>query len=136
MTTDTFADFLAKQEFDRAETRRLSTAVETLSRDVAAIHASRHATQENLATVIDEMRIEHGSLEVQVSKLVESMRELVIAMEGSYGSKGIVSRIESVELRTAALETMVNEGAGMRRLLGWGAAIVGAVVAVKALFAK
>jgi hypothetical protein len=136
MTTDTFADFLAKQEFDRAETRRLSTAVETLSRDVAAIHASRHATQENLATVIDEMRIEHGSLEVQVSKLVESMRELVIAMEGSYGSKGIVSRIESVELRTAALETMVNEGAGMRRLLGWGAAIVGTAVAVKALFAK
>ena len=64
------------------------------------------------------------------------MRELVIAMEGSYGSTGLVARVADAEKRIGVCEKLVTEGQGMRRLLGWGAAIVAAAVALKALFFK
>ena len=158
MTTDSFAEFLAKQEFDRAETKRLGAAIAELQRDVVGIHETRHATQQKLAEVVGEIRVEHGTLEKQVSELVVSMQELVLVMKGSYGGQGLVSRVSSLEVavstmskvrddvcsahiaevdaRIEKLETLVTEAQGMQRLIKWGAALIASAVAIKAFFVK
>jgi chromosome segregation ATPase len=131
MSTSEFEVVMQQQNFDRAETKRLSEAITKLSDDVASIHRSRHSAQENLARVVNEMRMDHNTLEQQVASLTSSIQKLVLSMEGAYGSHGIVAQIEQLNTRVKSVEDTRLEGQGMSRLLGWAAAGLSVFAVIK-----
>jgi predicted translin family RNA/ssDNA-binding protein len=131
MKTAEFEEVMQRQDFDRAETKRLSEAIARLSEDVATIHSSRHSAQENLARVVNEMRLDHNTLEKQVASLTNSIQELVIAMKGAYGGQGMVAQLEKLAIRIESMEATRHEGQGMTRLLGWAAAGLSVFAVIK-----
>lgn len=143
MTTEDFIQFCEQQRTrnsaDREEHESLSGMIKRLAQDVASIHDSRHATQENLAKVVNDMRLDHMTLEDQVASLAASIQSLVIALQGAYGGAGLVSQVAGLKSEIADLRldyaAMCNEGKGMKRLLGWGAALIGVAAAAAGVLA-
>lgn len=154
-----FAELLEQSERDRSEIQRLTTAVDLLTKEVSQIHASRNANQESIASAISGMREDHSNLEEQVSKLVVSMRELVIALSGNMGSVGLIGRMEALEdrveeagksaacaahkadlaeltKRVVVQEDALKEVKGMGRLLGWGGGLITLAAIIKSFFTK
>lgn len=137
MTTDEFIAFCKTQQAHDAEARSdMNRKIERLADDVASIHSSRHAAQENLANVVNEMRIEHNTLEKQVASLVVAMQELVIAMKGSYGGQGLVAQVNALAAKIESMDTAHKEARGMSRLIGWGGGLLGAAAAIKGFLVK
>ena len=137
MTTEDFIQFCEQQKSrnsaDREEHESLSGLVKKLAQDVASIHDSRHATQENLAKVVNDMRLDHMTLEDQVASLAASIQSLVIALQGAYGGAGLITQVAGLKSELADIkldfESIRSEGKGMARLIGWGAAAIGVAAA-------
>lgn len=137
MTTEAFIEFCQQQQRRHdAEQDKLTRQVARLSEDVASIHASRHAAQENLAQVVNEMRLDHNTLEKQVASLTNSIQELVIAMKGAYGGQGLVAQVNALATRVGEIEAARDEGKGMARLIGWGGGLLGAAAAIKSFLVE
>ncbi len=105
MATSDFLQFCrGHAEQLRAEKKELEARVQKLADDIAAIREARHAAQASIANVVDEMRVEHHTLEQQVGTLAKSISELVTALQGAYGSVGLVQQITALNGDVAALK--------------------------------
>lgn len=94
MTTEEFVSFCKEQQRE----------IDALRLDLHRIHESRHAAQEGISSVISEMRVDHNDLQKTVALLADSIKELIIAMKGSYGGQGLVTLVSDLKERTASLE--------------------------------
>ena len=148
MDSTNFAKFCEEQVVlnanDREARKALTERLSRLSKDVAQIHESRHATQEKVAMVVDDMRCDHNTLESQVTVMANSMQTLVVALQGAYGGPGLVTRVSEIKTDVANIELEFvkmrldfeatrSEGRGMLRLIGWGGALIGTTATVVSL---